>query len=633
MARRFVPGSKDTGDVRSTTVRILSSVLTPALTILLSFQAAHAFDAPPGFDGFQFAPPYTTANPFLGQELGAIDRGFAAFTTETFDGNGRTCSTCHLPEKNYNVTADDIAAMTPGDKAKVLATNNPDLENQEIVETLGLFNIDQAFGADSAGDLASPEGPFRASMSIGGIGFSTLNNFVCRVDTPSPGGTPCTRPGGLPGNNRVDDGIRDIMIGWSGEGPLVEMFGYTGAPVTAAADCASVIDDFAGDLTNLDKALATFALAAVKTHFPLSQNRVPGVDFRCPTADELLDMAKFQKWLGRRFELDIRKLAFTSPEAKEGLLLFSSEAASCVGCHVNAGGSDTQGRVKLFPVPFLPDEDDNGGEDEPLEVIGANKTSRNGTQFLEPGLDALVTANFPFDEGDGELRSGGTQGGFNVQSIIEATRKTRFFHNSAVVGTIEDAIAHYFTDDFDSSQGGNAIKGAFRDDKAGPVVLDELGGVAAINKIGYFLRHLSAVYSLADCERLVDEMIDRTALGMSTDLPFTHCQFAMTDVQFVLEGVQINTSLTDTQILNELTQIEALLAAAQQETNPTVRTNALTEIASRLRRLRNAIASTEEVQDRVASAPALSVQASGLLALGLLGVAVVALRRREARAS
>jgi hypothetical protein len=45
-------------------------------------------------------------------ELVLIEQGFQTFTTQTFDGNGRTCSTCHLPEKNYNICPADIAELS-----------------------------------------------------------------------------------------------------------------------------------------------------------------------------------------------------------------------------------------------------------------------------------------------------------------------------------------------------------------------------------------------------------------------------------------------------------------------------------------------------------------------------------------
>jgi cytochrome c peroxidase len=556
---------------------------------------------PNGFLGFQFVPPYSTRNPFPKAELEKIAHGFQLFTTEKFDGNGRVCSTCHIPEKNYNVTVKDVLSMSGEDRRLVFGGDNLKLENHDAVETLGLFNINQGFGPGTEGAPppatpgapVSPEGPFRASMSIGGVGFTTLNNYVCRPGTPSPGGTDCSNAAGpLPlSNAAVDDGTREIMLGWAGDGPLAEMFPNAGGG--ASQECEAAIEDFMKDLgtfSNLEKALGTFAIAAVKTHFTRTQDRVPGKDFRCPTSQELADMAKFQKWLGRRFELDITKLKFTAPATEEGRILFSRRETSCVGCHVNAGASDTQGRVKNYPVPFLksdgsPDPDYNGGtpaspRNEPFDIIGANKASRNGAAFFEWELDQRITAKIsngqpnstfnpfqPFDKGDLQLRSAG-EAGFNVQSLIEATRKNQFFHNNgvsqAVNGvetSIEDAIEHYFTDKFDASQGGTAVRGAFRGGILGPSVLANLGGQDAIDKMGVFLRALSSVYAIADCERFLDEAIYRIDQGMDADLPVRHCRFALNDAKQVLAGVQLRPNPYE-EVPKELVKLEKQLDAA-----------------------------------------------------------------------
>ena len=165
--------------VRSRLVSKRSGLALSGL-ILTAVASAYALEVPLGFEGFQFTPPYNTNNPFDTDELNKIDSGFFVFNAEQFAGNGRTCTTCHLPEKNFNITADDIAALLPADQAKVLGGTNTVLENAEIVGTLGLFNINQGFGAGTEGNVDTPLGPFRASMSLGGLGFSTLNRFVCR---------------------------------------------------------------------------------------------------------------------------------------------------------------------------------------------------------------------------------------------------------------------------------------------------------------------------------------------------------------------------------------------------------------------------------------------------------------------
>ena len=227
----------------------------------------------------------------------------------------------------------------------------------------------------------------------------------------------------------------------------------------------------------------------------------------------------------------------------------------------------------------------NGGtqaspRNEPLDIIGANKASRNGAAFFEWELDQRIPAKIsngqpnstfnpfqPFDKGDLQLRSAG-EAGFNVQSLIEATRKNQFFHNNgvsqAVNGvetSIEDAIEHYFTNKFDESQGGTAVRGAFRGGIRGPSVLASLGGQDAVDKMGLFLRALSSVYSLADCERFLDEAIYRIDQGMDADLPVRHCRFALNDAKQVLAGVQLRPNPYE-EVPKELVKLEKQLDAA-----------------------------------------------------------------------
>jgi len=546
-------------------------------------------------------------------QLKLIAQGFEIFTKETFGGNGRTCSTCHLPDKNYNITPADIAKMTGTQRDLVFATNTPALENATLVEKLALFNINEEH---APGNTNTPLGPFRSSMTLAGLALTTLNNFVCRAGQPleadaliaAPncalalagtkngvnkaftipnsttafGGVPAPDPDDfslyrngallsepadfmLSGSNvtmtvapvaadrlvayfpasgtPVDDGDRDIELGWAGNGALLlpSMF-------PAGTDCRTAVEQFAADRSNLNLALRTFALAAVKTHFPLTLNRVPNVDFRCPTSQELDAIAAFQQWLGRRFEIDLDELSFRKDfvetckgpgVAEQGKAIFTGDKASCSACHVNAGASRTLGRIELFHP---------GGPTLPLP--GANKNSPTGVDILrirEVILNGVTTpVVIPRDAGDKVIRSRRQAdnlagGGFNVQSLIEAPRKRTFFHNGAFNSSVEDAASFYFTDTFDVTQTGpGRVRDVLRGGDAGPTALAAIGGTDGLNKLGAFLRALSAYYSLADCERLVNEMIRRVNLSLPPDLPMIHCQFALNDVKYVLSNSKVS---------------------------------------------------------------------------------------------
>lgn len=44
-----------------------------------------------------------------------VDRGERLFTAETFNGNGRTCSTCHRPSENFSISPATIQQLPASD--------------------------------------------------------------------------------------------------------------------------------------------------------------------------------------------------------------------------------------------------------------------------------------------------------------------------------------------------------------------------------------------------------------------------------------------------------------------------------------------------------------------------------------
>jgi hypothetical protein len=276
-------------------------------------------------------------------------------------------------------------------------------------------------------------------------------------------------------------------------------------------------------------------------------------------------------------------------------------------------------------------------------VPGANKNSHTSTDILrirETVLDDLVNpVVIPRDQGD-KMLNGGNQadglraGGFSVQSLIESPRKNGFFHNNGFTSHLEDAISFYFTETFDKSQSSFRVRNVFRGRQDGPTALAALGGTDALNKLGFFLRALSAVYSLADCERLVEEMIDRTNLGMVTDLPAMHCQFNLNDVRRVLAGAKV-TPVPYGSLLQEVADIESELAAVAQLANAANAqqasqadaTGRLHGIIIELQKVRTSIAKTPELSVySEAAVPALGPSAAALLILLLLGFGLLTLR-------
>ena len=179
--------------------------------------------------------------------------------------------------------------------------------------------------------------------------------------------------------------------------------------------------------------LRDFPTGAVTQHFPKTLNRVPGVDFRLPTDDELDAMEAFQLFLGRDEDPDITAINFTSPVVALGRDIFNNgdinapiAAGKCSACHAN-GGATAGG---LFNANF-----NTGVEDSP-----------------DQPADLIDPANNPSDDGFGNPGNGT----FNTPPVIEAADTGPFFHNNSIE-TIEGTVAFYNGDAFNNSPGGQGL--------------------------------------------------------------------------------------------------------------------------------------------------------------------------------
>lgn len=333
-----------------------------------------------------------------------------------------------------------------------------------------------------------------------------------------------------------------IRLGWGSDGSPNNEFDFTN-------------DD--------DGSIRAFAVGAVFQHNTLSLERLPGADFRVPTDAELDDLDAFQKWLGRRNEFDVSQMVFADARATAGRDLFNSDETSCKNCHFNGG-------AHLEPIPGAP----------PVPPVSSNLDIDTNIDNLSRRLSRAVGVTIPVDDGNGT-------GQFNSQPLIEAVRKDVFNHNSSFSTNIETAARHYFTAVFNNSPGGVTVTNA----EGGQVNnLQSIGGNRGLNNLGAFIRTLSAFYSLVDCERLVDETIERIDLGASTDLPVLHCQFALDDVTQVLSGARVTPTLypdVQGQIAGVKTQLDDAAGNADRL--------ALQGVIGALQSLRNALLTTPEL--------------------------------------
>jgi cytochrome c peroxidase len=305
-------------------LRVFTRVRTEFLLILISLITLTACESKP--------PPPSPPTP----EQKLIAKGRDLFFNETFNGNGRTCSTCHRAEANFTIDPAFIATLPDSDPLFV-AEFNPDLgenfEKPKLMHQRGLIleNLD---------------------------GFEDLENvFVLR-------GVPPTLA--LSTSVESSQGPR---LGWSGDGSA------------------------------RDGTLKSFAIGATVQHFTKTLSRDPGVDFRLPTEDELAALEAFQLAIGRQKDLQL-PLPLRGAMAKQGQEIFLDDSlGKCNICHRNAGANAQLGGQDVGNANFntgvenLPDRTttDNDEQIPPDDGFG---TPGDGTFNTPPLVEAADTAPF-----------------------------------------------------------------------------------------------------------------------------------------------------------------------------------------------------------------------------------------------
>ncbi|WP_437998895.1 hypothetical protein WMF26_01780 [Sorangium sp. So ce185] len=215
-----------------------------------------------------------------------ICAGADIFFRETFEGNGRTCGSCHPVENNFTIDIPFIDALldiNPFDPLFVYEEDSAltDLETYEL-KTNGLIreNIDGFDDLDGKYVMRGVQHTLSLATTI----------------APDPA--------------QEGEGMPLQRTGWSGDG----------APGSGS--------------------LRDFLTGAVTQHLPKDLSREPGVSFRLPTEQELDLTLAYQLSLGRTNELDLTRVKLTDPEANEGRLAFlDPQRGRCNVCHSNAGAN------------------------------------------------------------------------------------------------------------------------------------------------------------------------------------------------------------------------------------------------------------------------------------------------------
>jgi hypothetical protein len=404
----------------------------------------------------------------------SITRGRKSFFNETFNGNGRTCGTCHRENGNLTIDAEFIDDLPPNDPifvAEFVPALSSNFENPVLMRKFGLI-LENPDGFDNlAGKFVMRGVPHTLAL---------LQNTLTPVG-PVPNATP-NPDGSLP----AQDGTTippNERTGWGGDG----------APGTGT--------------------LREFIIGAIVQHYPNTLNRMAPGDFRLPTTGELDDLEAFQKSLGRREDLNLDTLGpkLRNEVAKKGVEIFNNGgsvlggsdegAGKCFFCHLNAGASDF----------FFPGQNANfntnveGLPAQPADLVPGQLNPQDGG-FGRTGISPT---------------GGFGNGSFNTPVLVEAADTGPFFHNNSIE-TIEGAVDFYNSEAFNNAPGFGALIGGVR------LEATEVVAVAA------FLR----VINVLENERSARDLIDRIKIATSQTQAKELAVLALAEIEDAIEVLE-----------------------------------------------------------------------------------------------
>jgi hypothetical protein len=412
-----------------------------------------------------------------------IVEGRRLFLEEPFEGNGRTCGTCHVETNNFTVDPKLIATLLPTDPLFVSETNPAlaQLENPDLLRRFGLVLVN-ADGFDPSRGFV-----MRSTQNVQAL----ANSMVAQdprfaVDFSSNGRNP-------------DPPER---LGWGNDGPP----------------------------------LRDFALVAIAQHAPMTMSRARGVDFRVPTDEELDALAAYQLSLGRQEDFDLESLQLKSSVASKGKTLFLDTGnvlepghKNCNACHFNGGA--TTG-ISLDPTsPGFPRLDGS-----PRGFNTAADTRVNETPLA-------LALGLPRDGGFGQvLTVFGSLGNtddlpppfmhveledFNSASVVESADTGPFFHNHTV-SSLEAAVAFYGTQAFKDSVSAVLAPVEISEDPADP----DVQAIAAFLRVLNALENIRSSIAVAERGRTMTRAADlrdlsRLALSETVDALEVLCDGAL----------------------------------------------------------------------------------------------------------
>ncbi len=368
-------------------------------------------------------PTNTQDQTFTFTMASQVDQGRTLFLKETFNGNGRTCGTCHVAGDAFSLSPTSIAALPKTDPLFIAEFNLNTLVLTADSSPGDLRGVITAANSASATVLA---GSGDAYLIHGG---NALTGTI--TDGHNTGEFLSFTPGDLDEleNPTLLRGERALIlenIDRFANPPVMRASPHLlNIALTAPYGLSAEIPD-----------LRAFAAGAVRQHFPRRLNRTENVtatqtetlDFRIPTLAERQAMEAFMQtiFLPTDQDFDLVRFATTEAQKRGGDLFFGP--AKCSTCHSG---------------PVLAQSDGSSGT-----IAGVNQAFNTGV------------ADLPINTTDGLPHEPATSltntREFSVPPLFGVKDTAPFFHDNSVA-TLEEAVRFYDSREFVSSPAGQQV--------------------------------------------------------------------------------------------------------------------------------------------------------------------------------
>ncbi len=352
-----------------------------------------------------------------------VEQGENLFILETFNGNGRTCGTCHRPEDSFMLKPEAVAQMPRTDPLFIANFNLNTLVLNANAQPSDLRGVITATNGVTATVLAG-----KAALTYLVYGGSGMTGSV--VD--ASGNTGTLQSLTLGDLNSLED---PVLLEGGRALITANIDGFTEPAVMrktphllnmAFTEPFGLSGEFTGTAP-----IQAFSTAAVRQHASRSLARVEGTDFRLPTSAELVALEAFQLSLfmpaDQNFDLD--RFATTESQ-KRGRDLFlrrpgtgGSGGFNCSICHEDGTGAFAG-------------------------VLSGKINFQTNVQQL--AINGNQGDNLPRDPAVGELRD------FNTSPLFGVKHTAPYFHDNAIA-TLRDAVLFYNSSEFQNGPSGFLI--------------------------------------------------------------------------------------------------------------------------------------------------------------------------------